>query len=264
MKNLRSFKNYKCFAAAGLLFLTTLLLTGCSSDDGNFWIIDGRYSDPEYNSDAWYKISANKVIDSGKVQIYLDSNENVSTSDLQKLADEFNNVIFPKVTENFAEPLDVDRNGKLTIVVLDIRDDFDSTGAYMGGFFFALDMFSQSEITKYYPAAKSNEGDIIYIDCNPVNVGDAEAWSTVAHEYQHLVNFSEAYRKNRYPTDTWIDEGMAEAASHMCYGEQTNRIDFLIQIIKIMSAAGNLSSSGRKIPIKIWLTIPWYTCFSST
>jgi hypothetical protein len=51
----------------------------------------------------------------------------------------------------------------------------------------------------------------------------------MAHEFQHLINFSNTYLKDGNMEDTWIDEGLATAAEYIYDGQQAARIDFFNQ-----------------------------------
>lgn len=189
-------------------------------DDLTYWVMD-------FYTNSWKKITTELRAENAHVKIYVDVNATSLTQGaIDTLASKFSSTIYPQVTTNFADPYDADGDGKTRIVITDIKDDYETTGSYTGGYFYSLDMFSQADVCANVPGEKSNEGDIIYIDCYPQDI-NADAPGTIAHEFQHMVNFSKNLTANRSAlTDTWIDEGFAEAASHMCYGENTDRIDY--------------------------------------
>lgn len=239
-----------------ILSLTALLYTcgagdtGCKSDPVNrqFWVFD---TTKNYDTDpsAWLQIDTEKLAESKNAVVYVDINEGVSTSTAQDLADAFDAHIYDNVTTYFASPLDVDGNCKTILVVFDIIDSnyySGHTGPYIGGYFFSLDMYSQASVEATWPGTPmhSNEGDILFIDCNPQNPTTEDAERTIAHEFQHLVNFSNVVAKNKDLTDTWIDEGLAEAANHLCYGQVQDRIDFY------NTDTGNIIKNGS--PLFYW------------
>lgn len=209
------------FALSGLIFMNACGNASNEAGNPNFWVMN-------FSSNSWDNISTKLRAENTHVKIYVDVNAtSITQLAIDTLAGEFNTVIYPTVTTNFAEPYDADGNGKVTIVITDIKDNYEITDAYTGGYFNALDMYSQAQVDQVYPGKKSNEGDIIYIDCYPQDINSAAA-GTIAHEFQHMVNFSKYLNSNTLTalTDTWIDEGFAEAATHMCYGENKDRIDF--------------------------------------
>ena len=68
------------------------------------------------------------------------------------------------------------------------------------------------ELHEFY--GYSNLREIIYIDCDPLNITSRLAQETLAHELQHLIHI--AYDAFEEP---WLDEGCAVYAEHVCgYG----------------------------------------------
>jgi hypothetical protein len=116
---------------------------------------------------------------------------------------------------------DVDSNGKVIFLLLDIRDDYKGSGtSYVAGFFQSYHMFENSTSYPY-----SNEADMLFLDTSPQQVGSEGFYSTMAHEFQHLINFSNTSLKNGKMEDLWIDEGLATAAEYIYSGHQKSRID---------------------------------------
>ncbi len=150
-------------------------------------------------------------------KIWVESTAQITISKAQQMADEFDDVIYPQITQNFYTPSDVNSDGKIAILVFDIQDDFDTTGGYVGGYFWSRDLFNM---------AGSNLMEIFYIDTyptmhypqsNPIDV--SSAFSTLAHEFQHMVNFNRNYIiEATGEMSTWIDEGLSMAAERLVYG----------------------------------------------
>lgn len=240
-KLVKYFKRISIICQAAVLFALS-----CNGQTGltykTFWVFD---TTKEYvtDSSAWYQITAVKKSESNNAVIYVDSAETgVSSVNTDSLLSEFESNIYSKVTQYFAQPLDADSNGKVTLLVFNIKDNYyySGSGAYVGGYFFAVDMYSNSTVQAIYPAVHSNEADIVYIDCNPLNIDSTDAERTIAHEFQHLVNYSNFLNlKKDSETDTWIDEGLAEAAEHLCFGVSQDRIDFYNSDPSGLIAAGS-------------------------
>jgi hypothetical protein len=115
------------------------------------------------------------------------------------------------------------KNGKLTILLLDIKDFYGKNGneSYVAGYFLPSDLFSPDSFSS--DDYKTNQRDMIYIDTNPgIQGGNIDsACNTIAHEMQHLMNYVSSfyYRQflengelNYNIMDTWIDEGLSSAA----------------------------------------------------
>lgn len=110
------------------------------------------------------------------------------------------------VTESvFGEPGDRDGNGRVHILLTDIKDGWDGSGAYVAGFFNPSDLD--------FNATGSNQGEFLYLDTYPaIYSGDGyeiadQLRSTAAHEYQHLIHA--AYDAVEL---TFVNEGQSEWA----------------------------------------------------
>ncbi len=102
----------------------------------------------------------------------------------------------------FGDPPDIDDNGKLYILLVDVRDGYISgeSDTYVAGYFDPADQ-----------TYGGNHADIIYLDTNPgiLAGGDIETQiGTLAHEYQHLIHFGSDENE-----ETWIDEGLSELST---------------------------------------------------
>lgn len=174
--------------------------------------------------------------------VYADAALNFSPAMAQSIATEFESDIYPKMISNFGEWDDVDGNGKLTILLFDIRDGYveGSGGGYYAGYFNPADMFS----TSTYPA--SNVADMINMDVNPLEPGSVGFHSTIAHEMQHLINFSVNVSERvgdglpEIDVDTWLNEGLSAAAEYVYAGEvDGDRIDYYNYVQGSTIIAGN-------------------------
>ncbi|MDE2995951.1 MAG: T9SS type A sorting domain-containing protein [Bacteroidota bacterium] len=106
----------------------------------------------------------------------------------------------------FGPPSDIDGNGKVDVLVHDIKDSFDP-GA--GNITFTAGYYSPSDLTN------GNQADIIHLDTYPSIYGSDGSrrgsefvLQTIAHEYQHLI-FAVQHGGGDL---TFLDEGLAEWA----------------------------------------------------
>ncbi|HOO33823.1 MAG TPA: caspase family protein [Thermotogota bacterium] len=180
-----------------------------------------------FKTDSDQTITATLQAVGSRCEVWAQNTSEITTTKAQQAASEFDSVIYPQVTSNFYTPSDVNSDGKVAILMFDIQDDFDSTGSYVGGYFWARDLFNM---------AGSNLMEIFYIDTYPTmhypqsNAIDvSEAYSTLAHEFQHMVNFNRNYLvEGGDDMPSWIDEGLSMAAERLVYGssEMTGRINY--------------------------------------
>lgn len=109
------------------------------------------------------------------------------------------------VHRHFGTPPDVDGDGRLDILLLDIRDRYQQNGAFVAGFFDPNDLTTD---------ARSNRRDLLYVDTRPTLIRDNSvdtelAAATIVHEYQHLVH---ANYEGRELETTFLNEGLSEVA----------------------------------------------------
>lgn len=109
-------------------------------------------------------------------------------------------------------------NDEITILLTDINNDNSSNGGVVG-FFWAKDNFKTSSISG------SNERVMFYIDSVMFANGDngwdiddlwpKELISTLAHEFQHMINFYQKYILLDTNIDTWVNEMLSESTEDL-------------------------------------------------
>jgi large repetitive protein len=186
-------------------------------DSKPFWVTD-------FVNNFDTQITAKLLYSGSKANVWVYNNQ-ITSLDAQKLGKEFDSKIQPLITSSFGGASDVDGNGKVNILCYDIQDGFDGSGGYIGGYFWAGDLYADPH---------SNQSEIFYIDTYPsMGIGTTkdvtEAYSTLAHEFQHMVNFNRnvLIEGSTESMDTWLDEAMAMAAEQMYTGQALDdRIDY--------------------------------------
>lgn len=182
-----------------------------------FWVKD-------LETDMDYSINAKLEYSGSKTNVWVNNNE-ITKQDAEKLGREFDQQIHGLITTNFGPESDVDGNRKVDILLYDIQDGFDGTGGFFAGYFYGRDLYNVSN---------SNQSEIFYIDSYPLmGIGAAkdvsQAYTTLAHEFQHMVNFNQNFLKENdgEGMDTWLDEALSMAAEQIYTGEAlTDRIDY--------------------------------------
>ena len=120
--------------------------------------------------------------------------------------------IYPTLVDLFGAPPDIDGNGKVILLLLNIRDT-NHADRYTAGFFNPADQnrgVLRNPGFRQFPI-RSNEADMLYIDTQPLNPNSEVAHNVIAHELQHLIH----WRHDPHEA-TWVDEGCAGYASFLC------------------------------------------------
>jgi len=234
-----------------LLFVTcisVILLSSCdwlfeeeTGSGKRFWAVDT--TKPSSDRNYYYQLTAELLAQNDYCKVYVEKGKGVTKTDAQNMATEYIK-IYNIMIDTFGLEFDVtytngtkgklntlkyadaltDGDGKLTILLLDIKDGYRKgvNDAYVAGYFTPYNFFQ---------AANSNQCDMIYIDTNPGFKEDPEeSYSTLAHELQHLMNFTTTLEKRLVYDergeltdinlmDTWIDEGLASAAEYVYTGK---------------------------------------------
>ncbi|MDR3342037.1 MAG: hypothetical protein LBT14_04475 [Treponema sp.] len=167
-----------------------------------------------FRTDRYDSINAKLLVEGANCMIYaeLDSSGNPTVTELvaQGIADEYDNYIHTQITGAFGQVTHMTAQEKVTLLLVDVQDFYAERGTYTAGFFDPTDMYDKS----MYPM--SNERDMLYIDTNPGFNNMSAAYDTVAHELQHLINFSNINVVNGgKELDLWINEGLSTAAEYI-------------------------------------------------
>ncbi|MEH7097838.1 Ig-like domain-containing protein, partial [Neobacillus vireti] len=212
-------KQFDSISNKGKLIRKSLLSINPSYNVGDykyFWVTD-------LTDDSNYQINTRLAYSGSKANIWVHNNQ-ITDADAAKLGQEFDNKIYSTVVNNFGSESDVDHDGKVNILCYDIQDGFSGSGGYVAGYFGAADLYNISY---------SNQSEIFYIDTYPAmgmsSTKDVSgAYSTLAHEFQHMVNYNEnVLIEGNSDMDTWLDEGLSMAAEQIYLGTGlSDRIDY--------------------------------------
>ena len=120
--------------------------------------------------------------------------------------------IYPTLTGLFGAPPDIDENGRVILLLLNIQD-VNRDRQYTAGFFNPADQnrgVLRTPGFRGFPI-RSNEADMLYIDTQPLNLNAERAHQVIAHELLHLIH----WRHDPHEA-IWVDEGCAGYASFLC------------------------------------------------
>ncbi|MEP6781423.1 MAG: Ig-like domain-containing protein [Gemmatimonadaceae bacterium] len=156
-----------------------------------------------------------------------------SSADYVSIAATFDTLVYPVDVDNFGAPTDVSGYGKIILFFTTAVNQLTpkSAGFVIGGFFFSRDLYPKVAKNGLQGCAGSNEAEMFYllvpdpngtINSNPRSTADVTRLnlSTLAHEFQHLINAS--HRLYITPgaiasEETWLDEGLSHTAEELLY-----------------------------------------------
>ena len=141
---------------------------------------------------------------------YIENGVEVDQEDLERGAREFEENIYPKISETFGREWSpgVDNDPHLNIIHARLQG--------VGGYFSSSDEHPQ----EVYPY--SNQRESIYINIAALPVGSRQYLDVLAHELQHAVHW------NGDPNEeTWVNEGLSELAVSVAGYETRNTRRFL-------------------------------------
>ena len=149
-----------------------------------------------------------------------------SADDYQSIADEYETLILPVLSDNFGVPSDIDNNGGRTIVLF-TRAVNELTPP--GGSGFITSFFYVRDLIPKTACAGSNEAELLYLMApDPSGEINGQVWSatdtrtkvgiSLAHSGQHLVNQSRRLYVTHAPIEaTWVEEGMSDIAQELVF-----------------------------------------------
>ena len=123
-----------------------------------------------------------------------------------------NRGIYQIETAVFGNPPDIDNNPRIYILLLDVRDFYNSRGDYVAGYFSPVNQ--QHGVIRDPNSGvsfHSNEIELLYIDTHPLQAETPEGIGVVAHEFQHLIHWN-----NDPNEDIWVNEGCSDYAMFLC------------------------------------------------
>lgn len=181
-------------------------------------------------STSSYTTTTGKVMAVGQYSVVVSDVNSPSggftATDFQNIASEFDSLIYPTDVSYFGNPTDIDGNGRVIIYYTPAVNRMTAPGdattsGYVGGFFFAGDMYPPTAPPN--GCYSSNQGEIFYLlapDPGAIygNTFDASfvrevTRGTVAHEFQHMINSGNRYVKTSSAYEaTWLDEALAHLA----------------------------------------------------
>ncbi len=134
------------------------------------------------------------------------------TDNIEKVAESFENKIWPVVTEVFGYPVTpgIDADERMVIYNGILQSG-------MGGYFSGADSYS-NKIRKH-----SNERQALYMSANQLALTGRQYLSVLAHELQHATHFASDSSE-----DSWVNEGLSEIAAEIAGFDRTAIPTFIL------------------------------------
>ncbi len=142
-----------------------------------------------------YEVEAELRYAGPVVLMYVDTRENVSQAAIERSAKIFEEQIYPRTREVFGEEVSpgVDGDPRLTV----LNTPLEGAGGY----------FSPADMVVKAANRFSNEREMFVIGINSYPLGTEAYASTLAHEFQHMIQANVAQR-----SPSWFNEGMSQLA----------------------------------------------------
>jgi hypothetical protein len=198
----------------------------------------------DYYTEAVYNPEAFFVYSSQYCDVFCEREywqNGIDNTHVAMIAGEFDEKIRPLMLENYGDYIGYEKNGKIAILLQNIRDPYyhNKGNSYVGGYFSTNYLYTEvgdplplividiDPLMTIYEQVTENGVSIK----KPVGYDVTKGFSTLVHEFQHLVNFSDYVfgyynATQRSPNELWLNEMRSMCAEHMLYGCLANRVQY--------------------------------------
>jgi hypothetical protein len=176
--------------------------------------------------------------------IFVDNDINLTPQlqqDLQLMHTDFDTIIYPRSVRFFGAESDVNGDGRVTILITSVL----SSGGVVG-FFFPGDLFPLTV------QPNSNEQEILYVAPPSASRPLGLIEGTMAHEFQHLINFNQKIfvGGGEDTEDLWLNEALSHFAEDVIgFSENgddlVNVVRAYLNAVDLVSLTGNNAFGGN-------------------
>ncbi|MEI0612651.1 peptidase M30 [Brachyspira pilosicoli] len=146
-------------------------------------------------------IKANIVKETENLIVYVEKGESYNSSSLDLVCEEFEKN-YNKEKLIYGNHTDVDNNGKIIILFLDLNPE-SGNSSILNGYFNPADLIN----------GQGNNADMLYMDLGGLNNSPYYMSGTILHELQHLINYNVNVLGNGREMDVWLNEALSESTS---------------------------------------------------
>ena len=190
-----------------LIFITLLssILVSCYSPfdtmnaDKKFSVYRSSSSGSGLSSDY---INASIVKETQNLIVYIENDETYNYNSLTLVCEEFEKY-YAEEKLIYGNHTDVDKNGKIIILFLDLNPKYGSSSSILNGYFNPADLID----------GQGNNADMLYMDLSGLNNNPDYMAGTILHELQHLINYNVNVLENGMEMDVWLNEALSESTS---------------------------------------------------
>lgn len=188
-----------------LIFITLIssILISCYSpffltDTEGFSVYRSSSSGSRLSSDF---IKATIAKETENLIVYVEKDESYNSSSLDLVCNEFEKH-YAKEKSIYGNHTDVDNNGKIIILFLDLNPE-SGNGSILNGYFNPADLID----------GQGNNADMLYMDLGGLNNNPYYMAGTILHELQHLINYNVNVLGNGRDMEVWLNEALSESTS---------------------------------------------------
>ena len=185
--------------------------------------------DSTYDSTGRSQVTATLRVAGDYIYFYIEDDywdgltglyKNATREELEVLADEFDQVIYPKERAVFGSEWNpgIDNDSRITVLITKLVNS-------AGGYINIYDEYPKSQI------ASSNEREMIYL--NSLVVLHSQNKSFLAHEFQHLITFYQKTVLYGVEEDVWLNEARSEYAPTICGYNDSYRNSYLADRVDV-------------------------------
>lgn len=192
-----------------------------------FWICV-KWGACRWSTGGLAQITATLQAVGARSLIWVD-NRDLATIPISRAAiirDAFDGQTWPRMTPVFGKPVNpYNADGNGPTLILFSRTVNQDLG--YGGYFSSINLFSDADAQRW--DQRSNEASMFYM---ATNASDTSIHGTNAHEFQHLINYSQKrFVHNTTWESTWINEGLSQVAKDIAgYGYQAGTQQYSARI----------------------------------
>ncbi|MCR4790611.1 MAG: fibronectin type III domain-containing protein [Treponemataceae bacterium] len=166
-------------------------------DNCYVWVVSENYSNSSSST-------GDNLVNLSQVQAIADLFDSIyeAETNLFGLAyKDLDSTSLESISSNYVNP-----STKINILIFDIDEDYSAlqTSGTLG-YFWSKDMYLDS-VAKANLSCRSNECEIFYIDCHFLDGYEEYIYSTLAHEFQHMLNYVNKTMINGLTYSSWYTE----------------------------------------------------------
>jgi len=199
-------RKYLILILGGVFFFALAAQAAILGEEVNFFV------DSEYDFTGRSQLTTTLRVIGNNIYFYVDNEyynsldgtyKNGLREELEDLANEFDNVIYPKLRAVYGSEWNpgIDNDTRITVLVSELTNN-------AGGYINVYDASPKSSITT------SNEREMIYL--NALNIFNSNNKTFLAHEFQHLITLYQKSILYGLEEEVWLNEARSEYAPTIC------------------------------------------------